>query len=151
MVQSERWMGLETQFRSCWWHLHCNILGVVCYLGPGLGYSEWTIKACSDWTKENIWNIEECENYTCWLIFVYRPRFCPKFSLQFGPKFGPKFSLNFGLNFSPKFGPKFSPKFGLKFSPKFSPKFGPKLAQTLNGKFHNKISLAISPSPHSKC
>ena len=62
--------------------------------------------------------------------------------------------LRFCLKFSPKFGPKFSPKFSLKFGPKFglkfSPRFGPRLAQTLNGKFHNKISLAISPPPHSK-
>ena len=69
-----------------------------------------------------------------------------RFCLKFSPKFGPKFSPKFGPKFSPKFGPKFSLKFGLKFSPKF----GPRLAQTLNGKFHNKISLAISPPPHSK-
>ena len=92
-------------------------------------------------------NIEECKNYTCWLIFVYRPQICARsFARSFARSLARSLawslarslthslaqSLAWSLAWSLaqsltlKFSPKFRQKFSLKFSPKFSPKFGPK-------------------------
>ena len=52
-------------------------------------------------------------------------------------RFCPRLYLRLCFRYSTRFCPRFCPRFWSRFCP--------------NGKFHNKIWLAISPSPHSKC
>ena len=92
--------------------------------------------------KWNGINIEQCKNYTCWLVLVYLPNHV-FFHKHLQNHILHNFSLNLSLNFSPNLS--------LKFSPNFSPNFSQTFPQTFPWTFPQTNGLASSLSPHSKC
>ena len=92
--------------------------------------------------KWNGINIEECKNYTCWLVLVYSPQPCVFPEALTKPhklNFSQNRSLNISLNFSPNFPPNFPPN--------FSPKPFPKLFFKLFPEPSPKLSLKLFPKP----